>query len=210
MKPILQGHVDVKNGCDFLATWYELVTDYSELKLTYPSDKLIALAGITSRLHVSSGYFYFNGLWNNPGEPSFILSQLLWHTVEPDKHASNFRPEHQSPSFSWASTMCKIDYPITFHNRIFNEPCTIISGDTDRTETEKENYFKFLYRYAFKLFRDDGNEGGDPWKRDIEFRAKLISLHGYGGGYPNSFIVLQGPLKEVMVQAGNIRKEGLV
>lgn len=61
-RPVLQGHGNVINRREFLKAWYELVTDYSGLKLTFPSDKLVALAGLSSRLRLSSGYIYFYGL----------------------------------------------------------------------------------------------------------------------------------------------------
>jgi hypothetical protein len=38
-KPILQGHTSVDNKNDFLMAWFELVTDYSRLNMTFPSDK---------------------------------------------------------------------------------------------------------------------------------------------------------------------------
>ncbi|KAI8632847.1 hypothetical protein F5Y19DRAFT_419178 [Xylariaceae sp. FL1651] len=57
--------------------WFELVTDYSGLRLTYQSDKLIALAGVAQAIDQSFGFDYFYGLWNDPANPEFFLGQLL-------------------------------------------------------------------------------------------------------------------------------------
>jgi hypothetical protein len=39
---------------------------------------------------------------------------------------------------------------------------------------EKDKYFEFLYRHKFRLIRGDGDQGGNPWDRNVEFRANII------------------------------------
>jgi hypothetical protein len=72
---------------------------------------------------------------------------------------------------------------------------------------KKNKYFEFLYRHEFQ---GDGDQDGNLWDRNIEIRAKLVSLNGHDNGIANPFIMIQGPMKEVTVQVGNVEKEGLV
>ncbi|KAK7720263.1 hypothetical protein SLS63_009935 [Diaporthe eres] len=53
---------------EVLSEYYTLVSRYSYRKLSYGSDKLLALTGLTSQLHAAVGGEYIAGLWTLPSE----------------------------------------------------------------------------------------------------------------------------------------------
>jgi len=80
----------------FIAYWYQIVELYTAASLTFGSDKLVAISGIVQLLERRTGLTSFAGLWRE-----FLLDDMLWTTVRPDKTT---RPaNYQAPSFSWAS-----------------------------------------------------------------------------------------------------------
>jgi hypothetical protein len=93
--------------------WPSIVTDYSKRRLTFPSDKLPALAGIAMVVHQNTGYQYVAGLWREA-----MLREVCWKAVSTlslGKGPANSydRPgfavaEYRAPSFSWAS----VDDPV--------------------------------------------------------------------------------------------------
>ena len=82
--------------------WQQMVTPYSNRKLTYSDDRLNALAGIANELKLLWKDDYFYGSWKD-----CMIDLLAWHVVGDDK-------QHQrvsiAPSWSWAC----IDCPIRF------------------------------------------------------------------------------------------------
>jgi hypothetical protein len=86
--------------------------------------------------------------------------------------------------------------PITLHDRIFNESNMRITNTSGWIVLKKNKYFEFLHHHEFQ---GDGDQGGNLWDRNIEIRAKLVSLNGHDDGIANPFIMIQGPMKEVTV-----------
>jgi hypothetical protein len=82
--------------------WQTLVSLYSQRKLTYGDDKLLALGGIANLYHLEIGSDYLAGLWR-----STLKLDLLWYSPVYPKHD---RAKYRAPSWSWAS----IDDPIKF------------------------------------------------------------------------------------------------
>lgn len=198
---LYHGHIRETDRKQFLMAWFELVYDYSGLRLTYQSDKLIALAGISHTIHMASGFDYFYGLWNDPAKPEFFLSQLLWHTLEPEDNPSAQQLQGRPPSFSWTSCNCVVDYPITLHDRIVNDDSRIsMVTKPGWLLTDKGRYFQNLYRHSFHLF--SGQKGGNPWDREIHFRTKVEAFLGPSSGSPIPTLLLQGPAKEVKIRLG--------
>ncbi|KAF3048657.1 hypothetical protein E8E11_009738 [Didymella keratinophila] len=73
--------------------WQSMVRDFSELKLTIPTDRLPALDGLRSRFGDLKDAKYFHGLWQDT-----IHSDMLWFQ-------SDSRSAHISinvPTWSWA------------------------------------------------------------------------------------------------------------
>jgi hypothetical protein len=85
--------------------WAAVVNAYTKTRLTVPSDKLVALAGLARIISEATDCAYIAGLWR-----SQLVSQLLWY-VEPafdqrDRSFSNpgtFDRTYRAPSFSWAA-----------------------------------------------------------------------------------------------------------
>ena len=85
---------------DFLSCWNRIINLYSQTRLSYESDKLVAIAGIASTFQDRLGLQASYGLWL-----SCFDIQLLWRT----RRATNY-PDFRSyskndyaPTWSWAS-----------------------------------------------------------------------------------------------------------
>lgn len=59
----------------FSHCWYGIVEAYTRGKLTFPTDKLVAISGIVKEIQVATGYTYLAGLWKE-----HLLTDLLWFT----------------------------------------------------------------------------------------------------------------------------------
>ncbi|KAG8526410.1 uncharacterized protein KY384_000003 [Bacidia gigantensis] len=89
--------------------WYRSVMDFTTRKLTIPSDKLVAISGIASKMAVSVKDDYIAGLWR-----SDIHIGLLWvagGTIGFPMELPARRTEtYRAPSWSWASIEGFISY----------------------------------------------------------------------------------------------------
>ncbi|KAH9889562.1 heterokaryon incompatibility protein-domain-containing protein [Cubamyces lactineus] len=84
-------------------SWCKIVEDYSSRSLSYPSDKLIAFAGLAELYACALCSDYLAGLWR-----STLLFDLLWQRRP---GSSTLRcAGYRAPSWSWAC----IDGPMTF------------------------------------------------------------------------------------------------
>jgi hypothetical protein len=85
--------------------WPTAVMAYSRSKLTFKSDKMIAIAGLAKSLQHPFMGSYLGGMWSN-----FLLSHLTWSTVpfELGRRPSAYR----CPSWSWASVDTGVDMPL--------------------------------------------------------------------------------------------------
>ncbi|KAK8059216.1 HET-domain-containing protein [Apiospora saccharicola] len=91
-------------------SWYALIENYSDRKLTVIEDNLPAVQGIASTLERSLATTYVSGLW-----AADLARGLLWYVAtNDDRHVSdraavtgdgaNDRPVARNPSWSWAAT----------------------------------------------------------------------------------------------------------
>lgn len=86
--------LDEKSTIERWEIWNDVISRYSERKLTRFSDKLVALAGLAADMGKSwNGGEYLAGLWSH-----HLRSGLLWHC----SGDSRWRSCH-GPSWSWAS-----------------------------------------------------------------------------------------------------------
>ncbi|OIW24598.1 HET-domain-containing protein, partial [Coniochaeta ligniaria NRRL 30616] len=84
---------------DAFSLWNQIVGDYSNGKLTYSEDKLVALSGMASMMQKYTQSEYLAGLWRK-----YLPSQLLWSVYDIQWVASKERPTvYTAPSWSWAS-----------------------------------------------------------------------------------------------------------
>ena len=85
----------------FLSTWSELVGEYSTMNLTYPSDRLPAIAGLARLASFVVPGVYLSGLWECD-----LASGLLWTARE---YPIAFPSMKSAPSWTWASTVSPVD-----------------------------------------------------------------------------------------------------
>ncbi|KAJ2997293.1 hypothetical protein NUW58_g691 [Xylaria curta] len=79
---------DLQNG------WNQVVRRYTERKLTFGTDRPLAISGIAERCHSLRGDEYFAGLWKNS-----INVGLLWAVMATDREPRP--PKYQGPTWSW-------------------------------------------------------------------------------------------------------------
>ena len=80
--------------------WGRLLQRYTRTKLTMSKDRLVALAGLASRIALFTKSTYVAGLWRNS-----LASNLLWKSKSPSRL---FSKNYLAPTFSWAS----VDSPV--------------------------------------------------------------------------------------------------
>jgi hypothetical protein len=78
-----------------LGVWGSIVSDYSKGKLTYWSDKLVAISGIARLVTQKRDMDYLAGLWRE-----HLVRQLVWGT---DLTSVSPTDQYQAPSWSWAA-----------------------------------------------------------------------------------------------------------
>ncbi|KAG7294527.1 hypothetical protein NEMBOFW57_004602 [Staphylotrichum longicolle] len=84
---------------EFSLQWMSLVARYSARALTYPSDKLPALAGLAARVARSTSCTYLAGHWKED-----LGRTLLWTAGSVPRLMGGERlAEYHAPSWSWAS-----------------------------------------------------------------------------------------------------------
>lgn len=80
----------------FFTTWDTVISDYSKLSLTEPSDRLHAVAGLANIAKISIPGRYLSGIWE------FNLADgLFWR---PAMYPMERGEDHFAPSWSWASS----------------------------------------------------------------------------------------------------------
>ncbi|KAL4260578.1 hypothetical protein AB1N83_008981 [Pleurotus pulmonarius] len=78
-----------------LSLWGIVLQEYSRRCISYPSDKLMAFAGVAERFQALRKSQYYAGLW----EDTLILD-LLWETLD---ERGSYPSEYRGPSWSWAA-----------------------------------------------------------------------------------------------------------
>ena len=78
--------------------WHNVVEEYVARSLTYPSDTLVACAGLAEVFGRALGSDYLAGLWRDS-----LLHDLLWF-IRPKRDGPNTSSrEYRAPSWSWAA-----------------------------------------------------------------------------------------------------------
>ncbi|KAK3309454.1 heterokaryon incompatibility protein-domain-containing protein [Chaetomium strumarium] len=86
--------------------WYEIVTNYSQRTLGYPSDIFPALSGLAQTIGaLIPGNEYMAGLFRGD-----VCRGLLWKPAD-DSKASRAHP-YRAPSWSWASITAPVEFEI--------------------------------------------------------------------------------------------------
>jgi hypothetical protein len=79
-----------------IETWERFVAHYSTRSLTFPSDKLLAIAGVAKMFSKAIGDDFVAGLWQGRLERG-----LLWY-IRPNTIEAR-PPQYRAPTWSWAS-----------------------------------------------------------------------------------------------------------
>jgi hypothetical protein len=121
--------------------WIGLVQNYTQRKLTFPQDKLTALAGLARIVAEKTGDRYLAGLW-----AAHLLEDLNWHVYVQEETSLGATPtkgtvlgeatkpeEYRAPSWSWASLDAPVRFiPLSFSNlvaKVFK--CNVIPSGND-------------------------------------------------------------------------------
>jgi hypothetical protein len=83
--------------------WYNLVKHFTQLELSYHSDRLAALSGLAATLGPPDGYIC--GLWRS----EFMRGLMWWVKGSEDSRASYMQEAYIAPSWSWGSVTGEID-----------------------------------------------------------------------------------------------------
>jgi hypothetical protein len=99
------------SSLDAFNIWNMIVGRYSLCALTYESDKLIAIAGLASKLEKEIKSQYLAGLWRK-----HLAYQLLWNIGGRTAEAPRLRTrEYIAPTWSWASITAYIENACQVH-----------------------------------------------------------------------------------------------
>ncbi|KAE9370130.1 HET-domain-containing protein, partial [Stipitochalara longipes BDJ] len=74
--------------------WLSVVIEYSNKKVTFDKDKLVALSGVARLFAARFGTTYIAGLWKED-----LITQLIWRTLEQEDGGVR----NSIPSWSWAA-----------------------------------------------------------------------------------------------------------
>ncbi|RSL53006.1 hypothetical protein CEP54_010627 [Fusarium duplospermum] len=99
--PIAPGRGSLERYTDApFAFWSAIVGEYTKMKLTKDTDRIVALAGITDVFRPFFGGHWF-GMWR-----IFMPLELLWQSRGTDKRPSTLR----APTWSWFSVESPVYY----------------------------------------------------------------------------------------------------
>lgn len=98
---------NTKTGDEAHDHWLTVVQAYSNSRLTYEKDKLIALAGLVEHFQRTTNDKYCAGLWRNN-----LPLQLAWHS-QSSTEVSSVSRSNRAPSWSWLAN----NEPVTFPSR---------------------------------------------------------------------------------------------
>ncbi|CCF35758.1 HET domain-containing protein [Colletotrichum higginsianum] len=102
--------------------WMRIAERYSELELTYDSDRVVALAGIAAQAsRIGRGGRYLAGVWEED-----LAHQLCWEILDTHRKPD----QYVAPSWSWLSVFGSVGY----FNRMDYHKCSQI--DVEITEVE--------------------------------------------------------------------------
>lgn len=218
-RPIQYSLARGANRKAFLMAWFEIVEEYVKLGLTQSSDKLIAIAGIASKISQTTGLSYYYGLWNDIHDPTMFMCQLLWAAYEQAHWTSCYSPADdisRPPTFSWAAVFgTPVEHYITFHDRIGDGTAamhnmsrsTFMAGTKDTDENEQD-YFEILLRKGQLSITAPTVYEGRPSdifsKTNLSFPTRLERLCSpHDSPLPDvtiPMIILTGPVRNIYLK----------
>lgn len=104
----IAGQHEMHNSSSILSKhWATIVEDYSDRVVTFPEDRLPALAGVAKEYQalLSSHNVYLAGFWSD-----WLIKHLGWYRAEPPRKSDSPNIERRAPSWSWVSIHCQIRF----------------------------------------------------------------------------------------------------
>jgi hypothetical protein len=126
---------EVKDCHDLVFHFHRIVERYSALRLTRPSDRLVALSGLCKRVHHLRNN-YLAGLWSDS-----ICYDLLWRveTINLNTESEGARSlDYRGPTWSWIS----VDSPVKYWPDIINFRVTDENLPTHPTLSRSSSGFR--------------------------------------------------------------------
>lgn len=91
-----------------LQSWYNVLADYTNRNLTFPSDKLVAISGIANVVGSFMRDDYFAGLWRKSLPQSLLWSPYDEEDLPNPGYTATPSTQYRAPSWSWASVDSRI------------------------------------------------------------------------------------------------------
>lgn len=109
--------------------WTRFVSHYSLRALTFPTDKLLAIAGVSKLFGVVMQDQFVAGLWRQ-----HLMECLLWYVRTKTDTSPDHLAEYRAPSWSWASSDGYIMHAEPFTtpwtvSRALQVTCETVGGD---------------------------------------------------------------------------------
>lgn len=187
------------NEAKIFAGWHDIVEQYSKRKLTFPHDKLPAIAGIASKFLAASGSEYVAGIWKKN-----FARDILWTAGRCDGSPPWHIPvpaEYRAPTFSWASVDGTIEYNDTH------------SGGDDDDDDNGPLLKPALSLLGLNVQTTTGNQLGQVVECAATVRCKLIeatlvfsarSGTAAGIGLSSPYSIRIGPLPAIEVSPDTV------
>ncbi|KAL8721178.1 MAG: hypothetical protein Q9181_007763 [Wetmoreana brouardii] len=194
---------------EFRKCWFNTVEDYTQRKITYGKDKLIAISGLAHRYHRDGRGHYAAGLWQ-ADMPSALLWRVyqyppnLTQAVNASPRLPPRRPEtYRAPSWSWAS----VDGHVTYDSQKLESEARYggIWLEDDGSHTTEASEYDFG---AFRVLDVQTTSGGDSNVIDIQgITSQTEPMGAVIGGQ----LVLRGDVATVLMDetTSSIARNGL-
>jgi hypothetical protein len=121
--------------------WRQILVDYTSRNLTYRKDLLIALAGISQRMHSLHKQPFVAGLWEDR-----LIEDLCWTVagdygyVPPCTHHDDI----ELPTWSWISVRSAINYLVTDEPGVFTPHSSLLWHNCVREPTDTNPFGRVL------------------------------------------------------------------
>ncbi|KAK0736496.1 heterokaryon incompatibility protein-domain-containing protein [Apiosordaria backusii] len=107
-----------------LTPWSVIVQDYTQRNLSFPSDKITAVAAIAAIYEQEQKKTYVAGLWKED-----MPECLIWHVM-----VGEMKPRYEmytGPSWSWASTDSHVSYQIAHNEEGIVYHTTVLKAESE-------------------------------------------------------------------------------
>lgn len=121
--------------------WWLVLKKYKKSKLSVRTDRLAAIAGLSSAIQRRTGWTFVYGLWQ-----PFIIQELLWYRVWDSRGSNGLRP-----SWSWAS--CDGVQFVTDEDHIGSTKVAEYVGTLPRKSGRAQSFSPAVIELSGALFR---------------------------------------------------------